>query len=120
MEWNNSAEEYASIGKVEYSYALLNEARKNVPELPALQNNYRIDNTPYFEIPVAADFRDVYIAIMNIPERPNWMAELQKVEQDSPEVFIGSIHYCTFNEYKTVVSPLQMTLSGEEIVYAES
>jgi len=45
---------------------------------------------------------------------------LQKVEQDAPEVFIGSIHRCTFEDYHAIVSPLRMILSGEQILYAES
>jgi hypothetical protein len=120
LEWNSSYEEYTSIGKVEYSYALLNESRKKVPDPPPLQNNYRRDNTPYFELPMAADFRDVYMVVMNIPERFKWISGLQKVEQDAPEVFIGSIHRCVFNDYDAIVSPLRMTLSNDGILYAES
>jgi hypothetical protein len=48
------------------------------------------------------------------------MPGLQKVEQDMPHVFIGSIHYCTFEDFKAIVSPLKMNLSDEEILYAES
>jgi hypothetical protein len=32
MEWLSSSEQYASIGKVDYHFALLNDVRKNVPE----------------------------------------------------------------------------------------
>lgn len=119
MEWNNSSEEYASIGKVDYRFALLNEARKKCPEPPELQS-YFTDDTPYFELLVAAGFRDVYMVMMNIPGRAEWMPGLQKVEQDIPQVFVGSVHYCTFENFEVVVSPLQMTLFDDRIVYAES
>jgi hypothetical protein len=120
MEWKSSSEEYSSIGRIEYRFALLNEARKKVPEPPAPQNYYRTDNTSYLEIPVAANFMDVYMTMMNIPGRPEWMPSLQKVEQDVPGVFVGSIHRCTFDNYTAAVSPLQMTSSNEGIMYAES
>ncbi|HKR05361.1 MAG TPA: DUF2652 domain-containing protein [Bacteroidia bacterium] len=120
MEWVSSSEEYSSIGKIEFRFTLLNEARKNVPEPPEPQTYYRTDNTSYLEMPVAANFRDVYMAIMNIPGRPGWIPDLRKVEQDRPEVFIGSIHRCTFENYQAVISPLRMTLSDEGIIYAES
>ena len=120
MEWTSSSEEYASIGKIDYRFALLNEARKNVPEPPVPQNAYSTDNTPFLEIQIAANFLDAYMVLMNIPGRPEWMPGLQKVEQDMPGVFVGSIHHCTFGDYKTVISPLRMTVSGEEIFYAES
>jgi hypothetical protein len=120
MQWNNSSDEYASIGKIEYSYALLNEARKKIPEPAKLRNNYRVDDTVFFEISIACDFRDVYMVIMNIPERSKWMPGLQKVEQDTPDVLVGSIHHCIFEDHDTIVSPLCMSLQNDEITYAES
>ena len=120
MEWASSSEEYASIGKVDYRFALLNEARKNVPEPPKPQNYYSTDNTSYLEIPIAANFMDVYMPMMNIPGRAQWLPGLQKVEQDWPEVFVGSIHHCSFENYQAIISPLRMNLSDEGILYAES
>jgi hypothetical protein len=120
MEWIRSSEEYASIGKVDYRFTLLNEARKNAPEPPPPQNYYRTDNTSYLETRIEANFRDVYMVMMNIPGRPEWMPDLKQVKQDTPNVFIGSIHYCTFENYQTTVSPLRMTLSDEGIMFAES
>lgn len=120
MKWHNAAEEYASIGKIEYSYTLLNDARKNVPDPPEPQNNYRTDDTPYFEVPIAADYRDVYMAVMNIPERSKWMPGLEKTEQDTPDVLLGSIHRCIFRDHSAIISPLRMTLYPNCILYAES
>jgi hypothetical protein len=120
LEWTSSSEEYSSIGKIGYQFTLLNNARKNVPDPPELKNQYRADDTAYLEIPVAASFRDVYMAVMNIPGRVEWVPELQKVEQDIPQVFVGSIHYCSFQNYQCVVSPLWMTVADDNIGYAES
>ena len=120
MEWTSSSEEYASIGKIDYRFALLNEARKKVPEPPVPQNHYRTDNTSFLEISISADFLDVYMIIMNIPGRHEWVPGLQKVEQDIPNTFIGSIHYCSFDAYQAIVSPLRMTISDEGIMFAES
>ncbi|MES1220940.1 MAG: DUF2652 domain-containing protein [Bacteroidota bacterium] len=120
MEWSASAEEYASIGKVEYQFALLNDARKNVPEPPEPQNYYHTGNASHLDILIAANFRDIYMIVMNIPGRAAWWPGLQKVEQEIPGVFIGNIHHCTFESYKADVSPLQMTFSSEGIMYAES
>jgi hypothetical protein len=119
MVWTHSSEEYASIGKVDFRFALLNEARKKVPEPPEPES-YRADDTAYFQLPIAANFSDVYMVMMNIPGRADWTPGLQKVEQDSPEVYVGSTHYCTFENYRAVISPLRMTLSDGAILYAES
>jgi hypothetical protein len=120
LEWASSSEEYASIGKVDYRFALLNKARENMPELPPLQNDYRVDNTTYLEISIPVNFRDVYMVVMNIPGRAEWVPGLLKVEQDIPAVFIGSVHYCTFEDHQAIISPLRMTMSDKAIFYAES
>ena len=119
MEWNSASEEYASIGKVEYRFALLNEARKNVPEPPAPQE-YRTDNTSYLETSIASNYFNTYMVVMNVPERSKWLPGLQRVEQDVPQAFVGSIHRLIFDSYEAIVSPLRMTATDEGIVYAES
>lgn len=120
LKWASAAEEYSSLGKIQYRFALLNEARKQAPEPPRPPGDYKADDTPYIEIPIAANFRDAYMVMMNIPGRPDWMPELEKVEQDVPNPFVGSIHHCKFRDFQTRVSPLRMTLSETEILYAES
>lgn len=119
-DWVSSTEEYASIGKIAYRFTLLNEARKQVPEPPEPPSFYRTDNTAYLEIPIAANYLDVYMTVMNIPGRSGWLADLEKVEQEIPHVFVGSIHQCTFRDYDAIVSPLRMTVFADGITYAES
>jgi len=120
FEWISSSEEYGSIGRVGYRFTLLNEARKKCPAPPEPQTAYPTDNTPYLELIIGANYRDVYMVMMNIPGRAEWMPGLQKVEQEIPQVFVGSVHYCMFDEFRTIVSPLKMTYSPEKIFYAES
>ena len=120
FEWTNLYDEFASIGKVDYRFAKLEKARTKIPEPTSPQNKYTADSTPYFRLPVNANFRDVYMVVMNIPDRAQWVPGLKKVEQDDPDVFVGSIHHFTFENYKAIVSPLQMNYSVKEILYAES
>ena len=120
LDWIKSSEEYASIGKVDYSFSLLSKARQNVPAPPIPPSFYQADNTGFIETLIAANFMDVYMTVMNIPARQMWLPDLQKVEQDTPNAFVGSMHHCTFNDYRAVVSPLKMSVSAQEIVYAES
>ena len=120
MEWNSSSDEYPSIGKIDYRFALLNEERNKVTGPPMPDSNYRTDDTPYMEIPVAANFRDVYMVLMNIPGRAQWAPGLQEVEQQIPDVFVGTIHHCTFDDLKTIISPMRMRFTDEGIIYAES
>lgn len=120
MQWSNSSEEFASIGKVEYQFTLLSEARKNIPAPPLPDNYYRTDDTSQLQMLIDANFKDVYMVLMNIPNRAEWVPGLQKVEQDMPTVFVGSIHRCTFENYTATISPLRMVHEEEGILFAES
>lgn len=120
MEWSTASDEYDSIGKIDYRFALLTNSREKVPDPPVPDNDYQTDDTPYYEIPIAANFRDAYMEIMNIPRRSDWMPGLQGVEQDAPDVVIGSRHCCKFEDYEAIVSPLRMTFTDEVVFYAES
>jgi class 3 adenylate cyclase len=120
MEWINSSDEYASIGKVDYRFALLHEARKNAPVPKQPQAEYYIDTTPHNELEVGLNFYNAYMIMMNIPGRAEWVPGLQKVAQDPEEVFIGSVHHCTFDDYEAVVTPLRMVVGNEELRFVES
>jgi len=119
IEWSSSSEEYASIGKVDYRFALLNEVRKRVPEPPEPQRTYRTDNTSYFELPIDMNYFDAYMTLTDFPGRVDWVPGLLKVEQEFPMGFIGSVHRCTFQNYHAVTSPVRMTPSAEGVMYAE-
>jgi hypothetical protein len=120
LEWNISSEEFASIGKVGYYFTLLNEARKNTPEPPSPETDYRRDETPFHERLISANYRDVYMMLINIPERHKFIDCLWNVEQDNTLVFVGNFHTCRFENFTVEVSPFVMTISHEQIVYAET
>ena len=119
MMWTASSEEYSSIGRINYQFALLNEARKNVPEPPSPQNEYRTDNTSYLGTRIAAPYMEVYMTVTAIPERPQWQPNLKRVEQEGSEVYVGSVHRCTFDNFDATLSPLRMTVNDDGIMFAE-
>lgn len=118
LNWMSSSEEYPAIGKIGYRFALLNDARKKCPAPPELETYFR-DDTPFTEMTMPSGFREVYMVMMNIPGRSAWMPDLQKVEQEIPQVFVGSVHFCSFKNFTAIVSPLRMTLMNDKIIYAE-
>jgi len=120
LEWSSLSDEFASIGKIDYRFAHLETVRKMTPDPPPPENYYSTDNTSSLELTISANFRDIYMVVMNIPGRTEWVPGLQKVEQDTPAAFVGSIHHFTFERFKAIVSPLQMTVTNEGVFYAES
>jgi hypothetical protein len=120
IEWLRSSEEYPSIGTVNYHFALLNQARKKVPQPPEPQLYVYSDTNTSQELSIQADFHVVYMTIWDVAGRVNWISGLLRIEQDLPDVFIGSIHHCIFEKCRATVSPLNMTYTDEGIMYAES
>ena len=120
FEWLALSDDYDSIGKVNYRFALLNKTRNQIPILPKQSHEYVKDDTPYHELLIETHFRDVYMVVMNIPDRSSWLPGLHKVEQAMPDVFVGSQHECTFDQYKATLSPLAMHMEPGQILYAES
>ena len=120
LEWSTLSDEFASIGKIDYRFAHLETVRKMAPDPPPPDIYYRTENTSSLELSIAANFRDIYMVVMNIPGRAEWVPGLQKVEQDTAMAYVGSIHHLTFEKYKAIVSPLQMTVTNEGVFYAES
>lgn len=119
LQWVHSSEQYPSIGKVDYRYALLNEARESITVPPQAQSNYEGEELFSLQMHINANYKDVYMVLMNIPGRPAWQQGLLKVEQEMDGVFIGSIHHCSFENYTTIVSPVSMQLSDSAVSYSE-
>lgn len=120
MDWLAAVEEYNSIGKIGYRFSLLNDARKNVPDPPPVDDNYPIDQGSYFEKKIAANYMNVYMTVMDIPSRPSWMRGMIEAKLEGQDVFIGCILHCKFDKYEAVLSPLRMTISEDGILYAET
>ena len=106
-----------SLGKFRASIAAVDP---ELPEPPQPENEYPTDNTSYLEMQIAAYYLDVYMMVTAIPGRAEWVPNLKEVEQDKPDVFVGSVHRCTFENYHAVLSPMRMTVSDEGVLYAES
>ncbi len=120
FEWKSLSDEFSSIGKIDYRFAHLETAREKTPDPPAPDNYYRTDNTSHLELSIAANFMDAYMVLMNIPGRTEWVPGLQKVEQEFPDAFVGSVHHFIFETYRADISPLRMTVTDEGVLYAES
>ena len=117
--WESSSDEFASIGRIDYRFTRLDSARNEEATLPDSDIDPPDDNESYHEVFIAADYRDVYMVVMNIAGRASWIPGLQHVEQDTPHVIVGSIHHCRFEHYVAVVSPLFLKVLDGRILYRE-
>jgi hypothetical protein len=119
LEWISASDEYASIGKIAYRFTLLESARSKTPDPPMIDKTYRTDDSSFVQLLIKANFRDVYMVLINIAGRPGWFSAIKKVEQNDSHPYVGSTHHCFFEGYKATISPIRMELLNDSILYAE-
>lgn len=119
LTWQNSADEFPFIGKVNYEFALLEPVKNSIPDPPIPQIIYQGDNTPFLEFDIRAPYKEIFMAIIDMARRVHWMLGLKSVEQESEHSYIGSIHYLVFDDARVQVSPIKMIMDDSEIFYSE-
>ena len=119
LKWQNSVEEYPSIGKVNFQFALLEELKSAIPDPPRMEVNYDVDDHSTMETIIGKPFKDVYFAVIDIMNRMHWMTGLSKIEEGEDHAYVGSLHTCVFEDYRAVVSPVKRIISKDEVIYVE-
>jgi hypothetical protein len=120
LAWKTSAEEFASIGKVNFQYAVIEDLKSTVPDPPKHDVKYIDHDQGFYELDIMAPYKDVYMALMDMVGRVHWMSGLKEVKQESDHPFVGSIHYCSFDEVRAEISPLHVEHRKSGIHYAET
>lgn len=120
LTWQLSAEEFPSIGKVNFEFALLEDLKSKVPDPPKNEINYSKSTRAFFELEIAASFKDVYMAVIDMPNRIHWMKDLKEVKQEGDHPFVGSVHHCIYKDVHVKVSPALVRHEDLEIFYAET
>ena len=119
LKWQNSVEEYPSIGKVNFQFALLEELKSNIPEPPRLEINYDVDDQSNIETIIGKPFKEVYFSVIDIMNRVHWMKGLTRIEPGEDHAYVGSLHTCVFEDYQAVISPVKRIISRNEVIYVE-
>jgi len=119
LEWQSAEEEYPSIGKVDFQFALLEKLKAAIPDPPKSEMIYQVDDLETVETNIAAPFKDVYLAVIDIMNRVKWMNGLTNIAEGDDHAFIGSLHSCVFENFRALISPSQTKLSKDEVIYVE-
>ena len=120
LAWKASSEEFASIGKVNFQYAVIEDLKSTVPDPPKHELKYEDQNQGFFQLDIGAPYKDVYMALIDMPARIHWMGGLTAVKQEDTHAFVGSIHYCSLNEVTAEISPVHVKHEKSGIDYAET
>ncbi len=120
LEWQTSDEEYPTIGKVNFEFALLEKLKASIPDPPKMDVSYEVDDRSIIETVIDRPYKVVYLQVIDILNRQKWMTGFRKMEAGEDHAFVGSLHTCAFEDYTAVISPLRRELKSDEVIYAES
>jgi len=119
LAWERSSEEYPAIGKVEYQYAPLAGIRKDIPE-PAPRPSPVVelgDDTVAVEI--NAPMRAVYQLVIDLDQRPRWLAAVERLDRPATTERIGLRHTCIFHGLTVEWVAVKSDVGDDEITYVE-
>ena len=120
LTWQSSMEEFPSIGKVNFQFALLEDQKTKIPDPPTYEMNYPEGNVKFFELEIKASFKDVFMTLIDMPARIHWMNGLREVKQEDSHASVGSIHYFFVDDIIIKISPALVRHEDQEIFYAET
>jgi hypothetical protein len=119
LEWQKSEEEYPSIGKVNFQFALLENLKSNIPDPPLMEVQYNVDDRSTLETVINRPFKVVYLNVIDIMNRAHWVKGFTKIEAGEDHAYVGSLHTCVFQDYRAVITPLKRMINNEEVIYVE-
>ena len=67
LEWQTSADDFESIGKINYQYALLKQIKDSVPDPPKPAVTEYINESSFITLQIAAPFKEVYMVLIDMP-----------------------------------------------------
>jgi len=119
LEWQTAEEEYASIGKVNFQFALLEKLKSSIPDPPTPDFSFHLNEQFSIQTIIHRPFTEVYMTVIDIPKRLLWMNGLKFIVEGDDHAYVGSLHTCLFEDYEAIISPLKLKINKEEVMYAE-
>ena len=120
LQWQSAEEEFPSLGKVAFQFALLKSLRSTIPDPPKYEIEYDDQQKVIFDLEISAHYKDVFMILIDISGRTRWMSNLDKVTTEQHHPSIGTVHTCFFGDVVALVTPATVTHHADEIYYAET
>jgi hypothetical protein len=81
---------------VEYQFAILNDLKNDIPPAPEREQFVIVKGEDNLELEINKPIKEVYQHLINLDERVNWMAGVDKINRDMTSERIGMNHNCLF------------------------
>lgn len=94
--WRAGSEDYPGIGRVGFTYAVLDGVRLEIPPPPPRQDHVVERADDALEIEIRSGILDVYQTYINVDELTAWQTELLRVTRAPVSERVGMRHDCFF------------------------
>jgi len=119
LAWLASSHVYASIGRLDFQYALLDKIRKNIPEPPPSEKpSYTLDDE-VIEVDIQAPMERIYESLVDLNTRILWVPGVRSGHGEKPVDRLGTKHRCVFDEATVEIVPRTTERLEDEIRYME-
>ena len=121
LSWEPSREAYASIGEVEFNFAMLDAVKKSIPE-PIKKKEIISDlGMQTHRIEIDANYKDVFQIIMDPVQRQlAGGGGMKETITESPVPHIGAKHICVADDFNLEVEYIGFTQTDKELTLTET
>ncbi|MEO6131204.1 MAG: DUF2652 domain-containing protein [Saprospiraceae bacterium] len=119
LEWHPLTENYSSIGKVEFDFAMLDRYRRGIADIPRATLNIAAKALFSTSLEIKADYKDIFAALIDLPSHKIYIDGIKEIEFFIPMSAIGMPHTWVFENYKINVVPKNVEPLENKIIYYE-
>ena len=119
LAWQSAADEYPAIGKLEFHYALLENIKQSVPELPPREQPSFMVGEDTVGVRINLPIMQAYEQLIDLNNRVQWLPGLKGGDGDGPIDRVGVTHRCYFDDDTVEVTPIGSEIQDNEICYIE-
>ncbi len=119
LAWRRASDEYPAVRTVEYHYALLDHVRKAIPDPPKREFPAIVLGEDTLNIVVDAPLQDVYLKLIDLDSRTEWVVGLESTERDEVTERIGIRHVCSFAAMGIDFVCVGTDIRDDHITYSE-
>ena len=119
LKWENSSEEYPTVGTIPFQYALLDAVLKSIPPIPGREQAFVSLDERSVQINIASPMMNVYQIIIDYNGRHRWIEGLRGGHGEQPIDRLSATHFCYFDDFTVEIVPAERLITDQSIRYVE-
>ena len=119
LKWETSSEEYPTVGKIPFQYALLDSVLDSLPPIPDRDQAIVSLDERSVQVDVASPMMDVYQTLIDYNGRHLWIEGLRGGQGEQAIDRLHAKHFCYFDDFTVELVPVESLITDNSIRYVE-